>query len=365
MNNTILTALLFFILTAACTPEKQTEKEQQKTDFDSFSINRGTNIAHWLSQSDKRGNERATFFTQKDILFIDSVGFDHIRLPIDEEQMWDENGNRHEDAFQLLNECLTWCNEAGVRVVLDLHILRSHHFNEKEKPLWTHPAEQDKFIQLWKDLSGAVHQWSNGMLAYEFMNEPVADDPEQWNQLLSRVADSIRNWEPERVLVIGSNRWQSATTFDQLKIPVNDKNILLSFHFYEPFHLTHYQASWTDLKDFKGEVNYPGQIVVNGTTPDEKRVYSRDTLEKMMQKPLTLAARLNLPLYCGEFGVINKSPLDAKLAWYRDMVAIFEKHGIAYANWNYKAGSFGIVDETIKPDKAMIEILMGKGSGSK
>jgi endoglucanase len=197
------------------------------------------------------------------------------------------------------------------------------------------------------------------MLAYEFMNEPVADDPEQWNQLLSRVADSIRHWEAERVLVIGSNRWQSANTFDQLKIPANDKNILLSFHFYEPFHLTHFQAEWTKLKDFKGEVKYPGQIVVNGTSPEEKRIYNRDTLEKMMQKPIHLADSLQLPLYCGEFGVIYKSPLESKLAWYSDMVAIFEKHHIAYANWNYKSGSFGIVDENLKPDKPMIDILTG------
>jgi endoglucanase len=349
-------AVLLLVLVNACSPSKP----GSKNDYTSFTIHRGTNIAHWLSQSQRRGEERVQFFTQKDITFIDSIGFDHIRLPIDEEQLWDENGNRNNDAFQLLDQCLTWCNEAGLRVVLDLHILRSHHFNAEEKPLWTEPAEQDKFIRLWRDLAGAVQQWPNGMLAYEFMNEPVADDPEQWNQLLSRVADSIRSWEPERVLVIGSNRWQSAKTFDQLKIPANDKNILLSFHFYEPFYLTHYQASWTRLKDFQGEVNYPGQIVLNGTSPEEKSVYNRDTLEKMMRKPIHLADSLKLPLYCGEFGVINKAPVEDKLAWYRDMVAIFEKHGIAYANWNYKTGSFGIVDQNIKPDQPMIDALLGK-----
>ena len=350
---------LFFciVLLASCAEKKQPEQAPPV-----FTIKRGTNIAHWLSQSQRRGEERASFFTQKDVAFIDSVGFDHIRLPIDEEQMWDENGNRNEDAFQLLNNFLTWCSEAGLRVVLDLHILRSHHFNADEKPLWTDVAEQDKFIQLWKDLSKAVGHWPNKMVAYEFMNEPVADDAEQWNQLLARVADSIRSWEPERVLVIGSNRWQSANTFDQLKVPANDRNILLSFHFYEPFHLTHYQASWTRLRDFQGEVNYPGQIVTNGTTPDEQRVYNRDTLEKMMQKPLALAAKLNLPLYCGEFGVINKAPVEDKLAWYRDMVAIFEKHNIGYANWNYKAGSFGIVDQDMNPDQHMIDPLIGKTS---
>jgi endoglucanase len=361
MTKSSIYVALGFIIMASCSPPENSDTSVEQEDvFPSFTIKRGTNIAHWLSQSQRRGAERAAYFTQKDISFIDSVGFDHIRLPIDEEQMWDENGNRNEDAFQLLDQCLTWCHDAGLRVVLDLHILRSHHFNAADKPLWTKPAEQDKFIRLWKDLSGAVKQWPNGMMAYEFMNEPVADDPEQWNQLLNRVADSIRNWESERVLVIGSNRWQSANTFDQLRIPSNDNNILLSFHFYEPFHLTHYQASWTDLKDFNGEVNYPGQIVTGGNSLEEKRVYNLDTLEKMMEKPLALAAKLKLPLYCGEFGVIDKAPNEAKLIWYRDMISIFEKHGVAYANLNYKAGSFGIVDQNIKPDKPMIEILTGK-----
>jgi endoglucanase len=351
--------LLFSFLSALCFGCSSNKGEiEPETEAPAFKIRRGTNIAHWLSQSKARGEERKSFFTREDIRFLDSAGFDHIRLPIDEEQMWDEQGNRNADAFGLLGECLNWCNEAGMRVVLDLHILRSHHFNEKEKPLWTHPEEQVKFIRLWKDLSAAVGQWPNNMLAYEFMNEPVADDPEQWNQLLSRVADSIRSWEGERVLVIGSNRWQSASTFDQLKIPQGDRNILLSFHFYEPFHLTHYQAEWTELKDFKGEVNYPGQIVSNGTTPDEKRIYNRDSLERMMEKPIRVARKLKLPLYCGEFGAIYKAPLEDRLAWYRDMVTIFEKHGIAYANWNYKAGSFGIVDRDLKPDPEMFKALI-------
>jgi len=349
--------LLCILIAVSCNPEGAGIEEENA--FPSFTINRGTNIAHWLSQSNRRGADRAAFFTRQDIAFIDSVGFDHIRLPIDEEQMWDEHGKRHEESFGLLRECLRRCNDAGLRVVLDLHILRSHHFNEGEKPLWTDPAEQDKFIQLWKDLSSAVKEWPTGMLAYEIMNEPVADDPEQWNDLLSRVRDSIRQWEPDRVLVIGSNRWQSASTFDQLEIPPGDSNIVLSFHFYEPFYLTHTGASWTNLKDFTGEVNYPGQIVVNGTTPEHKRIFNIDTLEKMMQKPLHLADSLNLQLYCGEFGVIEKAPAEAKLAWYRDMVAIFEKHGVAYANWNFKAGSFGIVDANLSPDEEIVKTLTG------
>lgn len=353
-SKTLLLTVFVFAASA------QTVAEPAPASAGVFSIKRGTNIAHWLSQSNRRGTERAAFFTQKDVQFIKSSGFDHIRLPVDEEQLWDANEKREEDAFRLLNNCLQWASDAGLKVVLDLHIIRSHYFNAQENALWTKKEEQDKLIRLWKDLSTAVKKWPNSMLAYEFMNEPVAKEDEEWNVLLTRISDSIRSWEKERTLVIGSNRWQSVNTFDHLKVPAGDKNILLSFHFYEPFHLTHYRASWTKLKDFNGQVQYPGQIVVNGQSEEEKKVYNRDTLERMMAKAFKLADSLGLPLYCGEFGVIDGAPEKARADWYNDMVAVFKMHNVGYANWNYKAGSFGIVDAAMKPRADLLRILAGK-----
>ena len=54
------------------------------------------------------------------------------------------------------------------------------------------------------------------------------------------------------------------------------------------------------------------------------------------------------------------SPRDSKIARYKDLVAIFDKYNIGYANWNYKSGSFGIVDTNMKPDTTMVNILTGK-----
>src|SRR6476659_3647932 len=113
------------ILMLACSLKVKSQKmDEHKLSNDSmFVIKRGTNIAHWLSQSDKRGEERAQFFTKKDIDFIKSAGFDHIRLPVDEEQLWDSSEKREEEAFRLLNDCMAWVHDAGLRVVLDLHII--------------------------------------------------------------------------------------------------------------------------------------------------------------------------------------------------------------------------------------------------
>ncbi len=305
--------LLFFLWSCQSAQEAQVPSENTAPDFAEFSLHKGTNISHWLSQSDRRGEARKNFFLEKDVTYLASLGFDHLRIPIDEEQMFDEQGNKEAEAFGLLHQALDWCRQHGLRAIVDLHILRSHHFNEAEKPLWTDPAAQEKFLQLWQELSGELKEYPTGMVAYELMNEPVADDPENWNQLVARAVQKLRQAEPERTIVIGSNRWQSAATFDQLKVPSGDPHILLSFHFYEPFLLTHYHASWTDLANYQGPVHYPGMMVTQeelskmpeaqaNTAAAWSRVYTRDTLEQMMQKPMAVAKALNLPLYCGEWG---------------------------------------------------------------
>jgi endoglucanase len=362
MKQLLLFSLLVLIF--ACSPTQNQPEEK-------FEVFRGTNIAHWLSQSNRRGLEREQFLTQADIETIESMGFDHVRLPIDEEQMWDEKGNRHTDAFQLMENCINWCLENDLRVIVDLHILRSHHFNAEEKPLWIDPAEQEKFYDLWRDLSASLGKYPNSMVAYELMNEAVADDPELWNNLVAYAVAAIRQLEPERTIVIGSNRWQSVDTFDELKVPENDPNILLSFHFYEPFLLTHWNASWTNLKNYEGPVHYPGIILTEEEfeeLPDEiktvaknwvGREFNREWIMEKWQNPILKAEKLGLSLYCGEFGIIAGPPEESRLNWYRDMISHFEEKRIGYANWNYKSGSFGLVNGDGIRNEDLIQIVSG------
>ncbi|WP_203255884.1 glycoside hydrolase family 5 protein [Hyunsoonleella ulvae] len=355
-------ALLFttLIMSISCLEDVET---------DNFKVYKGTNVAHWLSQSDRRGIERVSFFTEKDVKRIANMGFDHIRLPIDEEQMWDENGNRYNEAFSLMENCIKWCQKNNLRVIVDLHILRSHHFNAKEKPLWTDVTEQNKFFDLWKDLSKTLSKFPNSLVAYELMNEAVADDHESWNTLLAKAVAAIRELESERTIVIGSNRWQAVETFDALKVPENDKNILLSFHFYEPFLLSHYGAKWLSLRNYNGPVSYPGTILTRRdfeVLPEEMKIevekwvdmkYDKDVLLEMMQKPMLKAKALGLPLYCGEFGIISHAPEKESLIWYQDMIQLFKETGIGYANWNYKSDNFGLISSDSKENKNLIKIV--------
>ncbi|MDR1743089.1 MAG: glycoside hydrolase family 5 protein, partial [Dysgonamonadaceae bacterium] len=228
-----------------------------------FELKRGVNISHWLSQSSVRGEQRAQYFTRHDVEFIASLGFDHIRFPVDEEQMFDEQGNKEKEAFALLHNALRWCAEFRLKAVVDLHILRSHHFNAEEKPLFTQASAQEQFYDCWRKISGELRKYPLTMVAYELMNEPVADAPEQWNVIVNRCVAAVRKLEPRRTIVIGSNRWQAYNTVKDLQVPDNDPNIIISFHYYNPFLLTHYRASWTDNRLYRGPIHYPGKQIAD------------------------------------------------------------------------------------------------------
>jgi len=334
-----------------------------------FKIVKGTNISDWLSQSDQRGAERDSFFQEKDIIVIKEMGFDYIRLPIDEEQMWDEKGVRHEDAFKLLTNCLDWCRTHQIKVIVDMHKLRSHNFNSAVNPLMIDLKEQEKFYRLWEDLSSVLQKYSLSDVAYELLNAPFAVDPEQWNNVVANAVKSIRALESERIIVIGSNIYQSASTFDVLKVP-DDKNIILSFQFYEPFLLTHYQAPWLGFKNYIGPVHYPGALLTNAEfdalSADQQTIvkefvgkeWNIAKLEEMMKLPLKKAKELGLQVCCAEYGVFENAPEADKIRWYNDMISVFNKNGIASSNFNYKSDAMGLLDGNGVKNEALIQAVL-------
>ncbi|MDR1764049.1 MAG: glycoside hydrolase family 5 protein [Dysgonamonadaceae bacterium] len=340
-----------------------------KAEDKDFSISKGVNISHWLSQSNVRGERRAAYFTRDDVEFIVSVGFDHIRFPIDEEQMFDTKGNKNKEAFALLHNALGWCAEFGLKAVVDLHILRSHNFNAAVKPLFTEEAAQERFYDCWRKISGELKKYPLSMVAYELMNEPVADDPEQWNVIVNRCAAVVRKLEPERTLVIGSNRWQSYDTVKDLKVPDNDKHIIISFHYYNPFLLTHYLAPWTDNRNYHGPVHYPGKLIADEDlaklTPAEKenfgwansQVYNLEKIESDFREVLQMANSKGLKVYCGEYGCIDNAPADDAVRWFTDMNTAFYELGIARAIWDYKE-EFGIIKKGVVQED-IIEAILG------
>ena len=364
------------LLTVAC-------GNKSDDGVNNFRIKRGTNLSHWLSQSEARGEMRRLHIQEDDFERLEQLGFDFVRIPIDEVQFWDEQGNKLQEAWDLLTNALDLARKHNLRAIVDLHIIRSHYFNAANEggadanTLFTSEEAQQGLINLWYQLSDAFKEYDNDWVAYEFMNEPVAEEHEQWNQLVAKVHKALREREPQRTLVVGSNRWQGYETMKYLKVPEGDKNIILSFHYYNPMLLTHYGAPWTPVGQYKGKVSYPGKLITQedyDAAPDSVKPHIEqyltqewniDKIRADFKDAIDVAAKYGLQLFCGEWGVYE--PVDRELAykWTKDMLAVFDEFNIAWTTWCYDA-DFGFWDQAKNDykDKPLVDILMsGKKLG--
>lgn len=345
-----------------------------------FVIHRGVNLSHWLSQ-DFGWAPRADFLRREDLGELARLGFDHVRLPVDEKELWHRDGQPNQAEFDRLLQGIGWSRDAGLRVVVDLHTVESHHFNAANEggvnTLWTDDGAQRRFLGLWRDLSACLGHLSVKDVAYEFLNEPVADSAEDWNRLAGRAHAVIRELEPNRVLVLGPNRWQQPDNMPALNVPPNDPNIILSVHTYAPLLFTHYRADWMSFSDFAGSVRYPGPVadpdVLAGlrTNASDERVretadagedWGPERLRLLFAPAVDRARECGLQLYCGEFGCLPTVRRADRLAYYRDITSVMRDAGMAWAAWEW-TGDFGIFtwrgpDDLRTPlDTELVEIL--------
>jgi endo-1,4-beta-mannosidase len=325
----------------------------------------GVNLGGWLSQYRRYDpNHFETFITEEDIRRIAGWGMDHVRLPVDYPVLEadDQPGVFKESGFGYIERCLETCRAHGLRVILDLHKAPGFAFDELEKAsLFTSPALQERFLDLWKACAWRFKgvNW----VAFELLNEIVLPDSAPWNALVKQAVNRIRQVDPERLIVVGGNHYNSADQLVNLE-PLDDEHILHTFHFYHPMVVTHQKAYWMpNLAAFEPVVTYPG---VYPNMPDFGVAYigrrmDMDLLREYLQPAVDFMRQSGKPLYCGEFGVIDQAPMPTRLNWHRDFVALLREHGIGRAVWSYKEMDFGLVDKNEQVvNQAIVDIVSQK-----
>ena len=359
-----------FLIAAAMVMVALTGCKDKVTEF---KISRGVNIGNWLSQSWVMGEQREKIFTEEDIELLAANGFDHIRLPVDEAQLFNMDMTLNESTVELIHRTVDCCVEHGLKVIFDLHILRSFNFLDNDAPLWKSTEEQDKLVDMWRDIQGILRDYPVTSVAYEILNEAVAPTDGQWSDLMLRVVSMIRETEKDRVIVLGANMQNQVGHVKNIIVPEGDRNILLSFHFYEPLLITHYQASWTQLRNlhFIGPMHYPGQLIpddVYAALNDEEKTvvepynhsYDKEWMRQMWQEAVDYAKTKGIGLYLGEFGCLVNCGEEVRLAWFKDVVDLCRELGIPYTMWEYNS-QFGFADRVNKgviTNRPLMEVLV-------
>lgn len=354
--------------------EKLTISAKYLDDVDianKFEISKGVNIASWLSTPKYSGASRVTFFQEADIKLLSELGFDHIRLCVDEVVLWEENGTKiRQYGFDLLHNAIDWCKKYNMKVLVDLHITRNHRFTLAENTLFTDPNEPAKFVKLWEDLSDELSKYPNSLVAYELLNEPCSNDSKNWNRVAALAINAIRAKEADRTIVVGVCTTNSTARYDVLQLPSTHK-ILMTFHYYGPYLLTYYGAQSTTGGRKDIPIQYPGQLVPNewisalplAWQATGRKVYNKEVLAESILKGINRAKELRVPVFVGEFGTWNVTPEPARANWYRDVVEILNENGnTPYTSFDYKGAGYSIVSEGTLEIRypELVKIITGK-----
>jgi endoglucanase len=257
---------------------------------------------------------------------IKEAGFDSVRIPVRWSAHAAEKAPYTIDPqfFTRVDEVVNWALERDLQVVLNVH-----HYEE----MATGPSgHRERFLALWKQIAEHYKDYPSALL-FEPMNEPNgALDAMLWNSISAEAISIIRKSNPSRNLVIGGVSWNAYDQLQYLALPEDDPHIIATFHYYLPFPFTHQNAEWVDGSDAWAGMTWDA-------TEAEKAEIARhfDEVEAWSK-------RHNIPVLLGEFGAYSRADIDSRARWTDFVVQEAERHGFAWAYWEFCSG-FGVYNK--------------------
>lgn len=241
------------------------------------------------------------YITRDDILFIKQQGANTIRLPFNYKLFTDEDYmglTSQQDGFQRIDSVVTWCREAGLYLILDMHDCpggqTGDNIDDGHGYPWLFESEQSQqlFCSIWQRIADRYKD-EPVILGYELANEPIAhyfenkeDLNKQLEPLYKRAVKAIREVDPHHIILLGGARWNS------------------DFYMFN---------DWT----FDSQIMYTCHRYGGPATKEAIKDY------------IDFRDKTNLPMYMGEIGHNTDE-------WQAQFVKVMKEVNIGYTFWPYK-----------------------------
>jgi endoglucanase len=310
MLKKLVAPIIAFFMTACATTAPPSQAAPATAQLE---LKRGINVLGydpiWTDPAHGRFQER--HFAE-----IRKGGFDFIRVNLAAFKHM-SGDNRLSPAFlDRLDWIVKNATAAGLSVIID-----EHDFNACSDNVETCRTKLSAF---WSEVAPRYRDAPPTVL-FELLNEPHAKlDADTWNALYPDILSIVRQTNPTRRVVIGPTQWNSREKLDTLKLPANDPNVIVTFHYYDPFHFTHQGAPWVEeMKGVKG--------VSWGTEADRAQIAAD------FDKVSAWARANNRQILLGEFGAYDRSgtPMELRTAYTEAVAREAERHGFAWAYWQF------------------------------
>jgi endoglucanase len=276
-------------------------------------FHRGINVLgydpYWKDVSKRR-------FQWSHFTAIHKAGFDFVRLVLQAFGHMDAQNRLDPAWLAKLDDAVRHAQANGLGVIID-----EHDFDKCSTDL---AMCRTRLTAFWQQVAPRFATAPRNV-AFEILNEPhdqLNGDP--WNQLFAQELALIRQTNPTRIVVVGPTHWNSLNDLPLLKLPP-DPNLLVTFHYYEPFHFTHQGATWVGPEIQK----------LHGVTWGSEQ--DRAQLRADFDKVAAWSDANHRPILLGEFGAYDKSgtPIDLRVAYTAGVRSEAERHGFGWAYWQF------------------------------
>ena len=311
---------------------------------------RGINIGNAL-EAPKEG-EWGVVIKEEYFDVIKTAGFDSVRTPVAWWAHAEESPPYQIDPkfFQRVDSVINQAFNRHLVIIVNMH----HYGALSQDP----EKHRERFLALWQQIAEHYRGY-RPELALELLNEPQGNlTAAKWNSLLKEAIGVVRATNPKRDLLVGPANWNGLDELPNLELPEDDRHLIVTFHYYSPYHFTHQGVPSLGEKGKQWEGT-------KWTGTDAERQAITDDLDKAV----TWSVKHRRPLFLGEFGTFNKADMESRARWTKFMADEALKRKIGFAYWEFCSG-FGAYDpdknEWIEPIKqALLDIMVPDKSGGK
>ncbi|HWF87685.1 MAG TPA: cellulase family glycosylhydrolase, partial [Pyrinomonadaceae bacterium] len=330
--------LITLLLCAAIVPHVSTvlgQKTEKPVNLSArfARLRHGINLSHWFSQAaDYSKSHLDTHTTPADIALIKSMGFDHVRFPIEPAPLLSNTPDPsilNATYLGYVDNALDTILASGLAVIIDIH--PSDDFKLRM-------ARDDRgieaFAKFWRAFATHLAKRDPEFVFLEVINEPMVEDPYRWYGIQGKLIAAMRAGAPDHTIIASGHRWSGLSEMLFLE-PYADPNIIYNFHYYEPFAFTHQGATWAGPNlPFYKNVPYPSSPdavkVLLDTIPDDSARYNllrygednwnAQRIDDELGAAATWAAKHHVYVTCNEFGAFRKVvKAEDRVVWLHDM----------------------------------------------
>ena len=265
---------------------------------------------------------------EEDFEKVSGLGFNAVRFFLKWDDLYTDAdcSVRKAAGWEWLGQNMDWAKENDVYLILDFHCPYGG-FGSTDDGVWDIWTEEDArkaFLRAWTDIARFCAA-ETIVAGYDLMNEPSlpADGEEMYRGLLSDAIEAIRGVDPFHLVIVEAAVGIDGVAESWLRpnwVTVEERNLMYSFHFYEPLGFTH--AS-------------PGGELSALTYPSDS--FDREDMLAAIDDCIGEGFLKEYPILLGEFGCSDWTPGSGSEDWIRDVYEICAGKGIHTALFAYRS----------------------------